>query len=82
MKTTSTSTTFDGINFANAKRIVDYEFGDSIIKLEKDNVGLCYEVHVLNKKDKSSIERFVKYHKRTFKVIVYERKYELYKLED
>lgn len=70
-------TTFSGITLAEARRIVEYEFSESVIKLDRNNISSCYEVHITDKIDKKLIEKFKIYWKKNFIVKVYQFKYEL-----
>lgn len=70
-------TSFHGVTLAEATRMSDYEFGDAIIKLERDNKNQTYHLHLMNKIDKRIIEKFKAYHKKTFLIKVYNLEYEL-----
>lgn len=70
-------TTFQGMNFSNAKRVVEYEFADSLIKIEKNNQTQTYEVHILDKIEKKVVDKFKAYWQNNFKIKVYTLKYEL-----
>lgn len=70
-------TTFNGVTLAEATRIVDYEFGESLIKIERNMKTQNYEVHIQNKIKKEIVEKFKKYHKNNFKVMVYSLEYEM-----
>ena len=70
-------TTFDGVSLAEAKRIVDYEFGEHLIKIERNNKTQNYEVWIENKIKKEIVEKFKRYHKNNFKVKVYQLDYEM-----
>lgn len=72
-----TRTTFEGVSLAEAKRIVEYEFADSLIKIERDVKNQNYEVHILDTIEKKIVDKFKAYHKNNFKVKVYSLKYEL-----
>ena len=71
------ATTFSGISLAEAKRMVDYEFTDCVIKIERNNAAHAYEVHILDNIEKKVIEKFKAYWKKTFIIKVYALKYEL-----
>lgn len=70
-------TTFSGISLAYAKKIVNYEFSDSLIKIERNSTNQTYELHITDKIDKKAIEKFVSYWKNNFKIKVYSLKYEI-----
>lgn len=65
------------ISLAYAKRIVQYEFAEHLIKIDRNNDSRTYEVHIIDGVDKKSIEKFKSYWKNNFKVKVYSLKYEL-----
>lgn len=70
-------TTFSGISLAYAKKIVNYEFSDAVIKIERNEANHTYELHLIDKIDKKAIEKFISYWKNNFRVKVYSIKYEL-----
>lgn len=70
-------TTFEGVSLAEAKRIADYEFGEYLIKIERNMKTQNYEVWIENKIKKEIVEKFKKYHKNNFKVKVYSLEYEM-----
>jgi hypothetical protein len=70
-------TTFSGISLAEAKRIVGYEFSDSVITIDRNNEAQTYEIHILDRVEKKSVEKFKSYYKKIFTVKVYSLKYEL-----
>ena len=73
----STHSTFQGISFAEAKRIAEYEFAGSIIKIDKNIQDRNYEIHLIDKIEKKAIEKFKSYWKKKFTVKVYSLKYEM-----
>lgn len=70
-------TTFDGVSLAEARRIVDYEFSNALIKIERDVKNQNYEVHIIDTIEKKTIEKFKAYYKNNFRIKVYSLKYEL-----
>ena len=70
-------TTFSGINFSNAKRIVEYEFSEHLMFIDRDIKTQTYIVHITNKINRTVVDKFKKYWKEKFIVKVYELKYEL-----
>lgn len=68
---------FNGVTLAEATRIVDYEFGANVIKLERNEKTQYYELHINNNVRKETVEKFTKYHKLRFKVKVYTLDYEM-----
>jgi hypothetical protein len=73
----SRASTFSGISLAEAKRVVEYEFGDAIIKIEKNDKTRSYEVHIEDKIEKKVVEKFKAHFKKNFTIKVYTFKYEL-----
>ena len=75
----TTRTTFNGVTLAEATRLVDYEFGEHLIKIERNMKTQNYEVHINNKVKREIVDKFMKYHKdkHNFKVMVYSLEYEM-----
>lgn len=72
-------TTFDGVSLATAKRIVDYEFGEALIKIEPNPKTQTYEVHITDIVEKKKVEEFKSYPswQKNFIIKVYAFKYEM-----
>lgn len=77
MSVTTKQTTFNGVSLANAKRIVDYEFGNALIKIEPNKKNQTYEVHITDSIEKKVVEKFKAYWQKNFIIRVYSLKYEL-----
>ena len=68
---------FDGVTLAEAKRIVDYEFGEHLIRIDRNMKTQNYEVWIENKVKREIVDKFKKYHKNNFIIKVYHLDYEL-----
>jgi hypothetical protein len=77
MALTNKQTTFSGVGFPEAKRLVDYEFSGCVIKLDRNHTQRHYEVSLTDKVDKSTVLKFKEHWKKIFIVKVYSLKYEL-----